>query len=94
MDSSTGSTHRALMGFQERRGGWHVSFLESDCQTSLPRKLTFATPDKIRTMQQRFGASQLLEDKLALEHGIEIGRRGAWLTLNGEQYQRLKGCVR
>lgn len=86
----TGPTHRVLMNFMESRNGWHVSFLEADCQTSLPRKLTFNAPDKIRVMHQRFG-SQLLDDKNALEHGISIGRGGAWLTLNDEQYQKLIG---
>jgi hypothetical protein len=90
MDSGTGSTHRILMNFMDRRNGWHVSFLEADCQTSLSRKLTFATPDKIRSMHNRFG-SQLLEDKQALEHGISIGRGGAWLILNEEQYRKLTG---
>lgn len=87
----TGSTHRVLMNFMEWRNGWRVSFTEADCQTSLPRKITFTTPDKIRTMYERFGASQLLEDKLALDHGISIGRGGVWLALNEEQYQKLKG---
>jgi hypothetical protein len=41
-------------------------------------------------MHQRFG-SQLLDDKKAFEHGISIGRGGAWLTLDDEQYQKLKG---
>jgi hypothetical protein len=62
--------------------------MEVDCKTSLPRKFTFAVPDKIRVMHQRFG-SQLLDDKNALEHAISIGRDRAWLTLNEEQYQRL-----
>ena len=78
------------MNYMERGNGWRVSFLEADCQTPLPRKLTFASPEKIRIMHQRFGASQLLEDKLALDHGIEIGRGGIWLSLNDEQYRRLK----
>jgi len=41
-------------------------------------------------MHQQFG-SQLLDDRNALEHAISIGRGGAWLTLNEEQYQKLKG---
>jgi hypothetical protein len=73
-----------------KNGSWRVSFLEANCQTSLPRKHTFAAPDKIRTMHQQFG-SQLLDDRNALEHAISIGRGGAWLTLNEEQYQKLKG---
>jgi|HubBroStandDraft_2_1064218.scaffolds.fasta_scaffold172777_2 hypothetical protein len=74
------------MQFMERKG-WHVSFLEADCRTALPLKLTFSTEAKIRTMQQRFG-SPTLEDQQALEHGLSIGRGGVWLTLNGEQYQK------
>ena len=85
----TGPTHRVLMNFMEWRNGWRVSFLEADCQTSLPRTLIFATPGKIRIIHQRFG-SQLLDDKNALEHGISIGRGGAWLTLSDEQYLKLK----
>jgi len=73
--------HRVLMNFMELRNGWRVSFTEADCLTSLPKKLTFAGPDKIRIMHHRFG-SQSLDDKLALDHGISIGRGGAWLMLS------------
>jgi hypothetical protein len=59
MDSGGESTHRVVMNFMDRRGGWHVSFLKTDCQTSLPVKLPFTGADKIRIMHQRFG-SQLL----------------------------------
>lgn len=83
----SGNNHRVLMQFQ-CRNGWHVSFLEPDCRTVLPLRLTFATPDKIRTMQERFG-SQLTEDRQALEHGLEICRGSAWLTLEEEQYRKL-----
>src|SRR3954447_2517805 len=88
VNSDGESTHRILMQFMDR-DGWHVSFLEPDCQTALPLKLTFATAAKVRTMYQRFG-SALLEDQQALEHGLSIGRGGVWLTLNREQYERLK----
>jgi hypothetical protein len=88
--SADASTHRVLMNFMQWRNGWRVSFTEADCKTSIPKKLTFAGPDKIRIMHERFG-SQLLEDKLAFDHGISIGRGGAWLTLNEEQYEKLKG---
>jgi hypothetical protein len=90
MRSERRNTHRVLMNFTEGRNGWHISFLEEDCRTSLPVKLTFAAPDKIRIMQQRFG-NALLEDRHALEHGLSIGRGGAWLTLNEDQYRKLKG---
>jgi hypothetical protein len=88
MNSGGESTHRILMQFMERHG-WYISFLEPDCRTALPLKLTFATEAKIRTLHQRFG-SQLLEDRQAMEHGLSIGRGSAWLTLNGEQYAKLK----
>jgi hypothetical protein len=32
------------------RQGWQVQFLEADLKTSLPRKLTFADPEKIREL--------------------------------------------
>ena len=54
----------------------------------LPLKLTFAKEDKIRTMHDRCG-SQLLEDKQALEHGLDAGRGSCWLSLTDEQYQAL-----
>jgi hypothetical protein len=34
------------MVFQDRYG-WHCQFLEADLKTPWPRKLTFASPDKI-----------------------------------------------
>jgi len=81
-------THRVLMQFMDRNG-WHVSFLEPDCKTALPVKLTFAAEEKIRDLHHRFG-SPLLEDRQSLEHGLSIGRGSAWLKLNQEQYCRLK----
>lgn len=81
--------HRVLMNFMNSSGGWYVSFLEADCKTSLPLKLNFAKADKILIMHERFG-SPLLEDRHAVDHGIEIGRGSSWLTLNAEQYAKLK----
>lgn len=88
MSPDNDSTHRVLMNFMDRNG-WRVSFLEPDCQTSLPVKLTFQSAEKIRIMHQRFG-SPILEDREALEYALTNGRGSAWLTLNEEQYQRLK----
>ena len=76
------------MNFMDRRG-WHVSFLEPDCQTSLPLKLTFATPDKIRAIFDQCG-SGILEERQGLEMGIGMGRGSAWLKLTHDQYQKLK----
>ena len=87
MDSAR-TTHRVLMNFMDRFG-WHISFLEADCQTCLPLKLTFATPDKIRTMFEHCG-SGILEERQGLEMGISMGRGSAWLNLSEEQYRKLK----
>ena len=35
------------------RSGWQVQFLEADLNTLLPRKFTFADPDKIRELARR-----------------------------------------
>ena len=72
------------------RNGWHISFLEEDCRTSLPLKLTFAYADKIMEMYERWGTSRLLEDRAAVLHGIEIGRGAIWLRLTPEEYAKLK----
>jgi hypothetical protein len=88
MRSERRQTHKVLMNFMAVQA-WHVSFLEADCRTSLPVKLTFQTPAKIRTMRQRFG-SPSLEDRQSFEHGLSIGRGGIWLTLSEEQYRKLK----
>ena len=42
------------------------------------------------TLEDPTFGSSLLDDKHALEHGISIGRGGAWLTLSDEQYENLK----
>jgi hypothetical protein len=88
VDNFSATHHRVLMNFMVRPGGWHISFLEKDCQTVLPLKLTFANEDKIRAMHDRCG-SQLLEDKQALEHGLNTGRGSCWLSLTEQQYQAL-----
>jgi hypothetical protein len=92
MRSERRQTRKVLMNFMAVQA-WHVSFLEPDCQTSLPVKLTFKTPAKIRTMQQRFGSSSL-EDRQSFEHGLSIGRGGVWLTLSEDQYRKLKAPTR
>jgi hypothetical protein len=70
--------------------GWYCQFLEEDLKTSLPRKLIFAGPEKIREMYDRFGIEKMLEDRSALEYGINNGRGALWLSLTAEQYQKLK----
>ena len=82
--------HRICMNFM-LRDSWHVSFLEADCRTSLPLKLTFAHSDKILEIHERWGADRLLDDRQAVEHGIEIGRGSIGLRLTDEQYRKLRG---
>jgi hypothetical protein len=45
-------SHRVYMSFFFR-GGWNVQFLEADLKTPLPRRFTFADPDKIKEMARR-----------------------------------------
>ena len=71
------------------RQGWHCQFLEEDLKTALPRKLRFATPDKIMELVERTGALRDLACRQAVQHGISEGRGGVWLVLSGEQYRKL-----
>jgi hypothetical protein len=72
------------------RDGWDVQFLEADLKTALPRKLEFRDAAKIREMFDRFAEDKTLADRQALEHAIEIGRGGIYLSLTSEQYSNLK----
>jgi hypothetical protein len=45
---------------------------------------------EIKELAKRGGASMILEDKQAIDHGIEIGRGSVWLNLTPEQYAKLK----
>jgi hypothetical protein len=74
------------------RDGWRCSFLEEDLKTTLPRKLTFREPTKIIESAERCGGFKNLEERQALDHGIEIGRGGVWLNLTAEQYAKLTNC--
>ena len=47
------------------RPGWWCSFLEEDLKTSLPRKVIFATSEKMLAFAQRGGAVMNLEDRQA-----------------------------
>jgi hypothetical protein len=79
------------MHFMNIDRGWFCQFLEPDLKTSLPRKLRFASPAKIREMYDRFGIDKKLEDRSALDYGITTtGRGSVWLSLTPEQYNKLK----
>jgi hypothetical protein len=62
------------MSFMQSHG-WYCQFLEEDLKTPLPRKLTFASSDKIRALAERAGALRNMESGQAVEHGIGVARR-------------------
>jgi hypothetical protein len=72
------------------RSGWQVQFLETDLKTPLPRKFTFADPEKIRELARRGEAWGDSETRQMLEHAIENGRGGVYLRLTPDQYGRLR----
>jgi hypothetical protein len=63
------------------RSGWQVQFLEPDLKTPLPRKFTFADPEKIREMARRGEAWGTSEARQMLEYAIDVGRGGVYLRL-------------
>ena len=79
---------RVYASFQNRYG-WHVAFLEADLQTSLRKRLTFASEQKIIELAERGNADLNLEIRAAIQHGLAIGRGGFYLNLSEEQYDRL-----
>ena len=72
------------------RGSWRCEFTEVDSRIPLPRKLTFASADKVREMAERGGALSNLEYRQMLEYGIQAGRGGVTLKLTEGQFARLK----
>jgi hypothetical protein len=82
-------SHQVYMHFF-KRGGWEVQFTEADLKTPLPRKFTFADPEKIRELARRREALGTSEARQMLEHAIDTGRGGIYLRLTPEQYGRLK----
>ncbi|HZL53954.1 MAG TPA: hypothetical protein VFC37_23735 [Terracidiphilus sp.] len=81
--------HRVYVSFQFRNG-WHCQFLEADLKTSLPKRLHFASPDKIIELVQRGGGIADQEGRLMLNQAIETGRGGVFLNLTPEQYSKLR----
>jgi len=86
----TSDLHCVYMAFALRES-WQCEFTEVDSRTPLPRKLTFATADKVREMAERGGALSNLESRQMLEYGIQSGRGGVTLKLTEDQLSRLKG---
>ncbi|ADW71456.1 hypothetical protein [Granulicella tundricola] len=66
---------RVLMNFMLRQG-WHISFLEEDCQTSLRKKHTFADDSKVLEMEVKGDARFDSEGRMMFERGISQGAAG------------------
>ncbi len=79
-------SHRVYMSFFLSRG-WYCQFLEMDLKTSLPKKLTFASADKVRELAELGGATANLEKRRMLEHAIIKGHGGVYLNLTQMQYE-------
>ena len=79
---------RVYMSFQSRYG-WHCQFLEQDLKTPLPRKLHFKSAERVIELVARGGGLGNLESKQMLDHAIEMGRGGVFLSLTPEQYAEL-----
>ncbi|MBS1805052.1 MAG: hypothetical protein JST28_16960 [Acidobacteria bacterium] len=83
------STHRIYMYYM-LRAGWVCQFLEEDLKTPLAHRLHFKDAEKIRAIVDKVGSFANLQDRQALDYGLNLGRGGVWLRLTEEQYQRLK----
>jgi len=84
------SAHQKLKVYLrfEQRSGWDCQFLKADLRTPLPRKLRFATPEKVLQRVEHTGA---LKDWPPVEHGLQLGKGGVYLMLSPEQNAKLKG---
>jgi hypothetical protein len=72
------------------RNGWHCQFLEQDLKTSLPKKLHFASSDKVIELVEYGGGMTDHESRLMLSQAVDAGRGGVFLNLTEEQYSKLK----
>lgn len=81
--------HRVYMSFQDRQG-WQCQFMEADLKTPLPKRLHFASSDKVVELLERAGGFTDLLSRLMLNKGISMGRGGIFLKLTEEQYSKLR----
>lgn len=81
--------HKVYLYFQ-LSNGWHCQFLEPDLKTSLRRKLTFKSADKLRELIERGHGITTQESHSMVEYAISNGRGGVFLLLSEVQYSRLK----
>jgi hypothetical protein len=66
-------THHVYLSF-EFRDGWQCQFLAADLQTPLPKRLHFASFDKVVELVERAGGFTDQETRLMVDQGIEMGR--------------------
>jgi hypothetical protein len=65
--------------------------LEQDLKTALPRKLHFASAEKVIELVERAGGFTDQDTRLMVNQAIEMGRGGLFLRLTEEQYAKLRG---
>ena len=82
-------SHRVYLSFFFGQG-WYCQFFETDLKTPLPKKLTFASANKVRELAALGGAIANLENRQMFEDAIINGRGGVYLNLTQTQYERLK----
>ena len=81
------------MKFVLLNGGWRVSFLEANLATSLPPRLIFTDPEKIRELALHGQALGTSEARALFEYALIKGRGGVFLDLTPEQHTLLKTSV-
>ncbi|MGA2753225.1 MAG: hypothetical protein ABSE53_05610 [Terracidiphilus sp.] len=80
---------RVYLSFQ-CRNGWHCQFLEDDLKTTLPRKLHFASSQKVIELVEHAAGFPDQDARSMVNQGIEMGRGGIFLNLTDEQYAALR----
>ncbi len=79
-----------MLFYRSKNGCWMCRFIDEDHKTNLPRKLSFASPDKVVEASERGGALRCMRQRKALDRAIEKGWGGVLLKLTEEQYSKLK----
>lgn len=82
--------HTVYMYFMLYGSRWNCQFLEQNLKITLPRRLNFSSPEKVRQLAERGGAFTDLASKQAFDYGVNMGRGSVYLKLTPEQYAALK----
>ena len=90
-DASAPRSHwRTIDSFDTAQECRRIERLMAGASPPTIRRLTVASPDKVREMAERGGALHNLESKQMLEYGVQSGRGGVTLNLTEEQLAKLK----